>query len=420
MPVALFSHGNERPDNCGMPTALCKAVIGMRYLIESDPSNWAKTGGSFNGPALRIWDVGRTESHLVRVTVSRSLASVAGLTEDEALSPPLLELALRRARQVAEDGIPDVVAPEDAVSLVALTMDSPEAEELERITTLGRVCEWQVDEGRNQFCIAASADDETAHWEIGGSSAAPTSAQICSQCAVPHGALLCDRFSHPSVSGQLFVGGRDRSFMEAICQAGSLKIRQPGGCIPSGHDCWVQEVAIAPAKTTESPGPLALLEALDHLDATWRVRNGGKNRLLQLRSAYDTGVLATNVTNREQFKDRITALADVVDQISVPDGLLPEPAEDEKLPRGSLDRLVSWANSELEGDDLNDSLEALGRLRFLRQLRTPFAHSSTQDKLPKRLAALGISYPPDWATAWLQVRAWAIDALRTLRRSISD
>ncbi len=95
VPVALFSHGNERPDNCGMPTALCKAVIGMRYLIESDPSNWAKTGDSFNGPALRIWDVGRTESHLVRVTGSRSLASVAGLTEDEALSPPLLELALR-------------------------------------------------------------------------------------------------------------------------------------------------------------------------------------------------------------------------------------------------------------------------------------------------------------------------------------
>ncbi|MBI3257058.1 MAG: hypothetical protein HYZ59_04645 [Actinobacteria bacterium] len=190
-------------------------------------------------------------------------------------------------------------------------------------------------------------------------------------------------------------------------------------CRPGGHDCWEQVVAPPPVGAAPSLGPLAILEAFDHLDAVWRARGANHPRLVELKSAYSTGILGLACTNRDEFQRFNGSLADLLDHMKIGDELLSQEATKQSRD-GSLQRFKAWAMASLQEDDQAQAIEALKKLQQIRMLRNHFLHSGASSKLPNSLAVLGISYPPDWGQAWEMVTHQTVDALRQLREAISD
>lgn len=98
-------------------------------------------------------------------------------------------------------------------------------------------CEYQAAEGRDLYCLAPSANDETARWVVNGRSAAPTSKPICGACSLPDTGYLCSNFSHAEVLGfpRTQDSGIERQLIGGMCQAGRSEINsEPGQCRPSG------------------------------------------------------------------------------------------------------------------------------------------------------------------------------------------
>lgn len=109
-------------------------------------------------------------------------------------------------------------------------------------------CEYQAAEGRDLYCLAPSANDETARWVVNGRSAAPTSKPICGACSLPDTGYLCSNFSHAEVLGfprtqdsgieRQLIGGSAR-------QDAPRSTRSPGNAARLGHGCWERHIDLS-------------------------------------------------------------------------------------------------------------------------------------------------------------------------------
>lgn len=69
-------------------------------------------------------------------------------------------------------------------------------------------CEWQVEEGRDLFCAAATHDDHGRIARLGARGIAPTTPSICEACGTPDEEWLCSAWSHPDVRALGTMGAR--------------------------------------------------------------------------------------------------------------------------------------------------------------------------------------------------------------------
>jgi hypothetical protein len=140
---------------------------------------------------------------------------------------------------------------------------------------------------------------------------------------------------------------------------------------------------VAPAATPLPP--LALPEALDHLDAHWRLRTG--TRLLTARRLEAVATLALPVTSASELQTAHSALTDLLGGLN--------PGGPPARRAGSLNHLEERLASVIDDDNPPNALSAVLTLRQLVQLRVARQHSGSQAfrrALDARPRALGL--PP--------------------------
>jgi hypothetical protein len=163
--------------------------------------------------------------------------------------------------------------------------------------------------------------------------------------------------------------------------------------------------------------PRELPDALDHLDAVWRLAFD-RSPLLKLKRAADVAGLAQPCTTADEFESRLSDLGDVLKGLEVEDGLLPGT----EIPKGeSFNRLSALLGERLVAPEKDRAWQAMQTLRAVVELRNAAQHSHAAGKLPTALAKLDLRFPiTNYGETWDQVRAKTIDALAAIREAIDS
>jgi hypothetical protein len=158
---------------------------------------------------------------------------------------------------------------------------------------------------------------------------------------------------------------------------------------------------------------MAVPEALDFLDATWRLT--GKGRLVRPSTFTDAAGLCATGSTSEEFEARLSDLADALDRIQVSDADLPE---EKRGIEGGLNRFKE-AVLCLDGVDATIVGTSVHTLQRLRALRHSHQHSGKAHERPQLLGDLGIADSGlSWSAMLDVVRAKAVEALLALRTEI--
>lgn len=156
--------------------------------------------------------------------------------------------------------------------------------------------------------------------------------------------------------------------------------------------------------------PLALLDALDHLDAEWKIRT--KDRLFLHPRLASAGNLTQPVNSAAEFESACAAFADLLNQI--------DPRSSSK-PNGALNQLESRLR-ELRGERAGRATAAVQTLRQIVHIRVGQQHSGVHPYTQEQAARNALGLPAissDWQDDWNRVRAAAVDSLRVLREEIT-
>jgi hypothetical protein len=241
----------------------------------------------------------------------------------------------------------------------------------------------------------------------------------CVRCTMPDRKIKCINLHHPTV--QQPVNGRLPILVRAACDEGRPEIAAAAQCQPGGNSCWVAEVSTAEGEDSDAD-PRGLPEALDFLDATWRLAFGKKRHLVRLRRAEDISILASPCSSRAEFKAGISALDDVFKLFMIDDDLLTATDLADPNIKGdkTLNRLTACLRARLSEDVIGDALEAIKILRRVNEVRVALQHSGAGGKLAPALSALGVRQAEDWPEAWNAVRRRAITALTLLRKALRE
>jgi hypothetical protein len=187
-------------------------------------------------------------------------------------------------------------------------------------------------------------------------------------------------------------------------------LRQYGGL-----DTWetylerVIEVLSPPIPQPEPlyPSPLSLPEAIDYLNAVWRLH--AERPVIRIGRAEAAAKLVLDCATADEFESRLSALCSTLDALDVPD------SDGHKLTD-----LNAYLRAELGEDASADrASEAIGDLRALFDLRVWRQHSGTERRAAAGMSRLGIVLPVlDWAEAWQKVQARTVAALAALREEV--
>lgn len=284
-------------------------------------------------------------------------------------------------------------------------------------------CDYQQPFGRDLMCTATSPDDQTASQTWNGRRVAPTSRAICRECALPESDVLCSNLLHPTVKSNLMASGATRRrVLSVMCDLGRAEaVADVSECRAGGHACWERHVVAEPA-AAEPVSPLGLPEQLDVLDAYWRLSFGKKHHLLDLTTATGAASLALPCGSRAEFESRLSALADILDKLTVDDTLLPHMTDEDKADKikGSLDALQIALHHKLPARRHASTDKAVQHLRRVRQARNIMQHGIARNGgLTSKLREIGIhDAPPNWEGAWTAIRAQTADALSAIRNEL--
>jgi len=295
------------------------------------------------------------------------------------------------------------------------TITGDDVDDLVTSTIADKECSYRHAEGRDYYCAASSQADSDRVGVAGIRVLAPTSVPICNECALPDDRTLCSDLSHPVVLGAAGA----RHFTAALCNAGRPEIDQDASeCRAGGHGCWRRTIAVQAVPQAPSPAPLSLPEALDFLDALWRLAYGKRTRLIEPLTFADPAGLAREAATGEEFEACISDLADSLDRITVDRALLEEKEVDLENVQGSLNRFREFLKTDerIDGEVVTQAIETL---QALRRLRVSHQHSGSASDRPRYLRELGLSdVATDWPHLWDAVRAKAVDALLILRSQV--
>lgn len=173
-----------------------------------------------------------------------------------------------------------------------------------------------------------------------------------------------------------------RRLIDALCDRGEPTISRPSQCCVGGHPCWERIVEPEGELPMIPSSPLALSEAFDFLDAVWRLAFGKHKSLMRLKNATDIAKLAQPCATRADFESGVSALADVLKLMTIPDDLLAE--ESRRIAQEqTLKRLEACLQAHLNADDYPSCERAIGVLRTVNSVRAAFQHSGGMPQAPQ-------------------------------------
>jgi hypothetical protein len=370
---------------------------------------------------LRTWV---TLTHYAATLAENRLRAASGNDADPAaaLNQLLIRYGARRIEASVRELQDSGSRPDSDTDSWRLTPD--DLDELFLLLPMidNKNCYYQKQSGRDLTCTAAAPGDKTAAQAWNGRPVAPTSRAICRSCALPESDVLCTNLLYPSVNGNQFASGLiRRTVLSALCDRGKENVRDVSDCQAGGHACWERHVA-AESAAAAPVSPLGLPEQFDVLDAYWRLTFGKKFHLVNLTTVTAPASLALPCHSRTEFESRLSALADIIDKLSVDDELLPTMSKKEKADKtkGSLDAFQNALEYKLPSQHHANIRRTVRYLRVVRQARNLLQHGVTRDGgLIAKLRELGVhDAPPNWEGAWNAIRAQTADALNLLRNEL--
>jgi hypothetical protein len=325
----------------------------------------------------------------------------------------VVRFAITRLTQALKDGHFLEPPTRNTLTLPLEAADLPAIRQLLQEKT----CAYQLRQGRDLFCSAASADDPTRRGHTGLQTLAPTSRDVCQVCALPDTDYVCAHLLHPEVAGRANKGGLyARQLQGALCDLGKREIDRPTLCRAGGHDCWEWLVEPELDRPAISVSPLTLPEAFDFLDVCWRLAFGKKQRLVRLNNLAGAAMLSLPCATRDELSTRLSALVDTLNSLDIPDTLLPEPSNVED---GTLNRLQACLKGRLDEAEHPACEHAITVLRAVNRLRVSFQHSATTSNLPVVCAQLSLPFPlPPPGDTWERIRVTVTEALEVIREAI--
>jgi hypothetical protein len=282
--------------------------------------------------------------------------------------------------------------------------------------TVNKQCDYQVPEGRDLFCTAdTSSDPKLGPMRIVGlKSFSPTSHHQCRMCTLPDSRFLCSQLSHPSLASG--VADKSRLVRDAKCGVNMPNIQNGGSCHAGGHSCW--EFRVMQRQQDYPPVYVspALTRALDYLDTAWRLLFKNASRLVTTPGIEKAGSLERECATREEFGERVIALADIIAAFQ-PDSVL-DPATIEER-KGSLSRLEAALSLKITDQvRLSRALDAIRVLRAANDLRSAVAHGGYKARSASAKAEifLGVRLYPEvsWRAAWNDLRSRVTEALSVI------
>ncbi len=321
------------------------------------------------------------------------------------------------------------IARREVIEIPILVVDVPAVAKLAQEKT----CSYQTWEAHDLYCSAASDRDETAVGIIGVRKIAPTSRPVCKACNLPDTDYICSHLSHPQIGGLRNIGMYERGItMPPLCNLGRPEIENAALCHAGGNPCWEYELLPDAAGRAILITPRSLADALDHLDAVWRLTF--KAPLLNIRRAADVLGLAQSCSTADEFESRLSDLADVLNGLQVSDALLPGTVGKQlasiigveqgipliDIPKeASFNRLAAAVDMKLEDPAREQGLAAVRALRSVRDLRVAAQHAHAAERLPGVLGRLGLQFPiTDYGATWDQVGSKTVDALAAVRQAV--
>lgn len=161
------------------------------------------------------------------------------------------------------------------------------------------------------------------------------------------------------------------------------------------------------------PSSLGLPEAIDYLDAVWRLRFG--THLFRLPGATKTAKLSLPAETSDEYEARLSALADVFGRLLVPEGT----GGSASRARGSLKELDEFLLSQLPDESRPRISDAVATLKAINDLRRSRQHHGVERDAISASSVLGLAYPPgDWGSAWGHIQWRAVEALNAIREEI--
>jgi hypothetical protein len=156
------------------------------------------------------------------------------------------------------------------------------------------------------------------------------------------------------------------------------------------------------------PSGLALPEAIDYLNAVWRIHAGGP--LLHIARAESAARLALECAGADEFEARLSALCSILDHVSLPD------SKNSKL----ID-LTNYLNEHLDAESSDRTTNAIDDLRAIFDLRAWRQHPGTEARLQKGMRRLGVELPSaEWGATWNTIQARCVAALGAIREEVEQ
>lgn len=159
--------------------------------------------------------------------------------------------------------------------------------------------------------------------------------------------------------------------------------------------------------STPSYAGLTLPEAIDYLNAVWRIHAG--EALVRITRAEAAARLAHDCSSVEEFEADLSALCGLLGQLR-----LPNHAGDAKL----ID-LKSYLGAQLDPDGYSRVELAVDDLRRLFDLRAWRQHPGADRRGRSAMTALGLQLPTtQWHEAWSIVQASTVKAITSIREEV--
>jgi hypothetical protein len=386
----------------------------MHYRVNFD--GYASTGS----PMFLVTDGAADPARVfVGLPPDRDITEIRSRTPafaNDGFRNALTAYAVRKIESVLRIDGPDAVAGFRAG--VRLDIELSEIEMLaERADA--KECVYQHRDQRELFCAASYDEDPAGPVRVGLRWLAPTTATVCEHCDLPNADLICSHLSHPSVGGANDGDFYQRLPLHARCERRQPNVSNGVRCRPGGHACWVRTVPAPESRPSDlDRSPIAFSEALHFLNVVWTMKFGKARALVQSRDGTAHARIAQGARDRDEFRARLSDLADVLKTISIANDMLPSGNENS----GPLIRIrLSLESKLVDATDQGRLARAVKTLQSVNDLRTEGQHSGAAETLKSGLAGLCVRYPPDdWAELWGQVRAIAAGALTEIRRLVEQ
>jgi len=179
----------------------------------------------------------------------------------------------------------------------------------------------------------------------------------------------------------------------------------------TGLDAYLGRVIelLTPPPPPQEPlyrSPLSLPEAIDYLNAVWRLH--ADHALFRIGRAEAAAKLGLDAATVDEFESRLSGLCAILDGLTLPDGS-----------GHKLTDLDNYLRGRLADESADRASDAIADLRALFGLRVWRQHEGTERRAADAMARLGITLPVyDWRWAWQHVQAQAVAALAALREEI--